>query len=71
VNRVAKTPAEKPGWKTTEFWLATVAMFVGTLQASGAFADESGLAKALAVAAMALASLGYSVARGKVKAAEA
>ena len=61
----------KPGFKTTEFWLTTVAQIVGLLMTSGAFGDESVVMKALGVAAMVLSTLGYSVSRGMAKKAEA
>ena len=58
---------DKPGYKTTEFWLATLAVVVGVLMASGAFESGDSVAKALALVASVLASLGYSVSRGMAK----
>ena len=58
----------KPGYKTSEFWLTLAANLVGAVLASGLVGDESGISKGLGVAAMALASLGYSVSRGQAKA---
>ena len=60
----------KPGWKTTEFWLSVMALLVGALIASGAFADGGTLAQVLAFAASALTALGYTVARGLAKKGE-
>lgn len=57
----------KPGYKTTEFWLATAAMIVGALFASGVFPAESGGERLLGLAASILASLGYTVSRTMVK----
>lgn len=57
----------KPGYKTTEFWLATAAMIVGALFASGVFPAESGGERVLGLAASILASLGYTVSRTMVK----
>lgn len=57
----------KPGYKTTEFWLATAAMIVGALFASGVFPAESGGERILGLAASILASLGYTVSRTMVK----
>ena len=57
----------KPGFKTTEFWITVVVTVVSLLLASGAFEEASGVGKVLALAAAALASAGYSVARGVVK----
>ena len=56
----------KPGYKTTEFWLTTVAMLVGALMASGAFV-EGPVAQGLGVVATILGGMGYSVSRGMAK----
>ncbi len=60
----------KPGYKTTEFWLASAATICGILYASGVISPEGSGAveKAVAFIAAALASLGYSQARGATKA---
>lgn len=60
----------KPGYKTTEFWLTLGAQLVGALLASGAIHDDTGFGKALGVAAIALASMGYSASRALTKAAD-
>jgi hypothetical protein len=60
-------PVAKPGYKTSEFWLTTIAILVGTLIASGAFADTTALGRALAFIASALTAAGYSYSRGLVK----
>ncbi len=57
----------KPGWKTTEFWLSLAAQMVGVLAASGAIATGSIWERMVGVVATALASMGYSVSRAKVK----
>ena len=57
----------KPGYATTEFWLSVAANLVGALMASGLFADGSTVMRVAGVAAMVLATLGYQVARAKVK----
>lgn len=59
----------KPGYKTTEFWLAAGATICGILYASGVISPEGSGAveKAVAFIAAALASLGYSQARGATK----
>ena len=61
----------KPGYKTTEFWLASVATLCGVLYASGIITPEGTepVEKAVAFIAAALASLGYSQARGQTKSA--
>lgn len=62
----------KPGYKTTEFWLTFVAMLVGSLMASGlldvtATAVDNQLA---GMVAMMLSGLGYTAARGFAKSSE-
>jgi len=57
----------KPGYKTTEFWLSAAASVVGLLFAAEVFPSESPGEKFLGLAAMVLASLGYTVSRGMVK----
>ena len=57
----------KPGYKTTEFWLSTVAMLVGAALASGAIGEGSQAEKIVGFIASALASLGYTVSRGMAK----
>ena len=57
----------KPGYKTTEFWLTVSASIVGLAFASGVFPSESAGDKFLGLAAMVLASLGYSVSRRVAK----
>lgn len=59
----------KPGYKTTEFWLTSVASLLGLLFASGIIAPEGtdGLSKAFALIATALTAMGYSVSRGLAK----
>jgi len=58
----------KPGYKSTEFWLAAVAALCGILFASGFIAPDSSGDKVLGLIAGVLASLGYSVSRGMAKA---
>jgi hypothetical protein len=58
---------QKPGYKTTEFWLATAAAVVGLLFAADIFPSDSPGEKALGLAAMVLTSLGYTVSRTMVK----
>lgn len=68
-DEITPAPApHKPGYKTTEFWLTLAAVLVGLLMASGVIGDGSALGKGLAFIASALASAGYSYARGIVKA---
>lgn len=57
----------KPGWKTSEFWLSTVAMLLGQAYASGAIADGGTASKIAGLAVSVLAALGYTVSRGMAK----
>ena len=61
----------RPGFKTTEFYFTLIATLIGLLMASGVIEAGSVWDKAVGMAAMVLASMGYSTSRGKVKAAEA
>ena len=58
---------EKPGYKTSEFWLTLVVVLLGTLMASGVFGDESVIMKAAGMAMATLKALGYTAARAKTK----
>lgn len=58
---------KKPGYKTSEFWLATAAMAIGVLFASGVVADGGALDKILGLAVSILGALGYTVSRTLVK----
>lgn len=62
------SPVQKPGYKTSEFWLSLLAMLVGALVASDAIPTDSTVAKALGVVASILGALGYQVSRAYVKA---
>ena len=57
----------KPGYKTTEFWLAVAASVVGFMFAADIFPADSQGEKFLGLAAMVLSSLGYTVSRTMVK----
>jgi len=57
----------KPGYKSTEFWLAAATTVIAALLASGAFEESSMFAKVLTLAASVLASLGYTAARAFTK----
>jgi hypothetical protein len=59
----------KPGWQTTEFWLALAAKLLGALLATGVIGDGTIAMRIAGVAAAVLTSLGYSVSRAVVKAA--
>ncbi len=60
-------PAKKPGFKTTEFWLSSLAMILGVVLASGAI-PEGGIAGQVVGGVLSvLASLGYTASRTQVK----
>jgi hypothetical protein len=64
----ATTPV-KPGWKTSEFYLALFAKLLGALFASGLLGDGSALYRLCGLAAIVLTSLGYTVSRTVIKTA--
>jgi len=59
----------RPGVKTTEFYLSALAAVLGALQVAGVFGDESMAGKIIGAVVLALAALGYTAARAKIKAA--
>lgn len=59
----------KPGYKTTEFWLKLAALLLTAMYASGALTNSTALAIA-GIAATILGSLGYTVSRTLVKGGE-
>lgn len=60
----------KPGYKTTEFWLSVAAFFIGALLASGVVTHDPTL-QGLGLIASALSALGYEAGRSLVKSNEA
>lgn len=63
----AVTTIEKPGYKTSEFWLKVLAFLLTALYASGAIPTEGSTAKVVAIIATTLGALGYTVSRTLVK----
>ena len=61
------SPAVKPAYKTTEFWLQTLAIALSTLLESEAFATDDPWSKRVLQASLILGSLGYTAARTSVK----
>lgn len=64
----------RPGWKTTEFYLSLAAVIIGAVMASGALEGLGGdhwVVKVIGIVASVLGALGYTVARGFVKAGDA
>lgn len=62
---------EKPGWRTSEFYLNLAAMVIGAFMASGLFADGHIALQIAGIAMTALSALGYTGARKSVKLASA
>jgi hypothetical protein len=67
MEKNTETKETKPGYKSTEFWLASIATLCGILYASGFIAPDSGGDKMLGLVAGVISSLGYSVSRGMAK----
>lgn len=63
----AETPALKPGWKTTEFWLHLLIATINSLVVSDVFLPGSQAAKFVCVVALLLQGLGYNISRAKAK----
>lgn len=61
-------PDQKPGYKTTEFWLSAAASVCGLLMASGALQSGGSWDKVVGLIVSALAAMGYAASRGTVKA---
>lgn len=57
---------DRPGYRTTEFWLSAAALIVGAVLSSG-LADDSPVMKVAGVIAMVLSAIGYTVTRTGVK----
>tara|TARA_Y100001973_G_C5180188_1_gene324386 strand:+ start:1249 stop:1440 length:192 start_codon:yes stop_codon:yes gene_type:complete len=57
----------KPGYKTTEFWMALGAATIGAATASGVIPSDGALAQAIGLIATALVALGYTGARFALK----
>lgn len=60
----------KPGYKTTEFWLSTLALLVGAVMVSGVLdsLDESNwVVRVVGGVVAVLAALGYDASRTKIK----
>lgn len=68
---IAPSPktSPKPGWKTTEFWLALAAKLLGAAFAAGLIGDGTSLSRIAGLGAVVLTSLGYTVNRTMVKTA--
>lgn len=58
---------EKPGYKTTEFWLSLLVIILGALMASGALGEQHWAVKMAGLGLDLLATMGYTAARAKTK----
>ncbi len=67
VSPTTAASAPKPGFKSSEFWLSTIATIGGILLASGALADGSAPAQITGGILAVLASLGYTASRTSLK----
>jgi len=63
------TTTVKPGIRTTEFWLSSVALLLGLVLASGAIPEGGLAAQIIGGVLSVLSSLGYTASRTKVKSA--
>jgi hypothetical protein len=64
-------PAEvKPGYKTTEFWLSSIAVLLGLVMASGAVGSGGLAAQIIGGCLSLLGTLGYTASRTNVKAGQ-
>ena len=62
---------EKPGVKTTEFWLSAAAAFIGALVAADVIPTEGPWVQVIGLVSAALVALGYTGARLNIKKNEA
>lgn len=58
---------QKPGYKTTEFWLITLMVALGAGTASGAVGENGLVAQIVGLAVATFGAAGYSLARGLIK----
>lgn len=67
----SKLEEPKPGWKTTEFWLSTAAAAISLVYASGSLLEAPDwLTTTIGIVAGVLTTLGYTINRAVVKAAD-
>ena len=62
------SPAQKPGWKSSELYLSLLPTILGAVMASGLVADGSVAAKVIGAVLAVLGVLGYTAGRSFVKA---
>lgn len=61
----------KPGYKTSEFWLKLLSVLVSAFLASNLLPDEHWVVKIVGIVAVMLGALGYTVSRSWMKVTEA
>jgi hypothetical protein len=60
----------KPGYNTTEFYLSLIVVVLGAVTTAGLFPETHWVVRVAGMVLAALASIGYTAARAKVKAAQ-
>lgn len=58
---------QRPGVKSSEFWLTLLSIVVGGLVSSDLLVESSTAAKVVALAGSVLGALGYTISRSAVK----
>ena len=64
---MSKETTQKPGWKSTEFWLSLAAVVCGALIAGDVVTETSTVGKAIGAIVSVLGALGYTASRTAVK----
>ena len=64
---MSEVKKQRPGIRSTEFWLTLLSIVVGGLVSSDLLAEASTAAKVVALAGSVLGALGYTVSRSAVK----
>ena len=68
IAKSAETPPPaKPGFKTSEFWLTSLATVMGLVLASGAVTEGGMVSQIIGGVLALLANLGYTASRTQVK----
>ena len=64
---MSEVTKQKPGWKSTEFWLSLAAVVCGALVAGDVVTATSTVGKAIGTIVSVLGALGYTASRTSVK----
>ena len=64
---MSEATKQKPGWKSTEFWLSLAAVICGALIAGDVVTETSTVGKAIGAIVSVLGALGYTASRTAVK----